>query len=273
MLPFEWRELRRYGWSVMSLKLLLLRWAQAKSLRKADGVIFLTQYARSVISPIAALDACRATTIPHGISARFFHSPRAPQRGAFTDENPCRVLYVSIISPYKHQWQVVEAVARLRAEGSPVVLELVGPVDAGIDRLRETIRRVDPDGKFAFYRGAVPYDLLAKHYAEADIGLFASSCENMPNILLEGMAAGLPMACSRLGPMPEILGDAGEYFNPLDPVDIAGAVRKLLESPRLRAHYARAAYERARCYSWERCASDTLEFLANVAKQKAVRFG
>lgn len=273
MLPFEWRELRRYGWSVMSLKLLLLRWTQARSFRKADGVIFLTQYARDVVSPIAGLDATRATTIPHGISTRFFHVPRVPLREAFTTEKPCRILYVSIISPYKHQWHVVEAVARLRAEGLPVVLELIGPADAGIDRLQETVQRVDPDDTFVFYRGAVPYDVLAKHYAEADIGLFASSCENMPNILLEGMAAGLPMACSRLGPMPEILDDAGEYFDPLDPEDIAGAVRKLIESPRLREQYAHAAHERARCYSWESCAGDTLEFLANVAKQKAVRFG
>ena len=266
MLPFEWHELRRYGWSVMSLKLLLLRWTQARSLRRADGVIFLTQYARSVVSPIAGLDASRAPTIPHGISQRFFHAPRVPQRDGFTSEHPCKILYVSIISPYKHQWHVVEAVARLRAEGLPVVLELIGPADAGLGRLQRTIQWVDPDGAFAFYRGAVPYELLAHDYTGADIGLFASSCENMPNILLEGMAAGLPMACSRMGPMPEILGDAGEYFDPLEPADIARALRNLIRSSELRARHAQAGYERALGYSWARCADATLAFLANVAR-------
>jgi len=266
MLPFEWRELRRYGWSVMSLKLLLLRWTQARSLRRADGVIFLTQYARNMVSPIAGLDASRATTIPHGISRRFFHAPRVPQREVFTPENPCRILYVSIISPYKHQWHVVEAVAWLRAEGLPVVLDLIGPADISIDRLKEAMGRVDPDGTFVFYRGAVPYASLERHYAGADIGLFASSCENMPNILLEGMAAGLPTACSRMGPMPEILGDAGEYFDPLDSADIARALRKMIHSPELRARHAQAGYERALGYSWARCADDTVAFLANVAR-------
>lgn len=268
MLPFEWPELRRYGWSVMSLKLLLLRWTQARSLRRADGVIFLSEYARKVVTPIAGFDTSRATTIPHGISQRFFYAPRVRKRGTFTLENPCRILYVSIISPYKHQWHAVEAVTRLRAEGLPVVLELIGPVDAGFDRLQQTIQRGDPDGAFAFYHGAVPYESLPAHYTGADIGLFASSCENMPNILLEGMAAGLPMACSRMGPMPEFLGDAGEYFDPLEPADIARALRNLIRSSELRARHAQAGYERALGYSWARCADDTFAFLANVAQRR-----
>ncbi len=267
MLPFEWRELKRYGWSLTTLKLLLLRWAQTRSFHKADGLIFLTRYARDVIDRSTGVDVQQAVTIPHGIHERFFHAPHTHQRSGFTWEKPCRVLYVSIISPYKHQWSVAEAVAQLRADGVPLVLELVGPPAEGIGRLDETIRQVDPEGEFILYRGAVPYESLEKQYADADIGLFASSCENMPNILLEGMAAGLPMACSRMGPMPEILGDAGEYFDPLDPADIAMALRRVIESPELRARYAQAAFARAREYSWGRCANDTLEFLAQVAKK------
>jgi len=45
MLPFEWRELRRYGLSTTALRLLLLRLQQGRSLRRADGVIFLTRHA------------------------------------------------------------------------------------------------------------------------------------------------------------------------------------------------------------------------------------
>ena len=71
----------------------------------------------------------------------------------------------------------------------------------------------------------------------------------MPNILLEGMAAGLPMACSRMGPMPEILGDAGIYFDPEDANSIAGALRELIESPDLRTKLAQAASDRAQVFS------------------------
>ena len=62
----------------------------------------------------------------------------------------------------------------------------------------------------------------------------------MPNILLEGMESGLPIACSNRNPMPEALGDAGVYFDPEIVDDIARALRELIDSHTLRAHYTRA---------------------------------
>ena len=54
----------------------------------------------------------------------------------------------------------------------------------------------------------------------AHLFVFASSCENMPNTLVEAMASGLPIACSDRGPMPEILRDGGTYFDPENEVTI-----------------------------------------------------
>jgi glycosyltransferase involved in cell wall biosynthesis len=87
----------------------------------------------------------------------------------------------------------------------------------------------------------------------------------MPNILLEGMASGLPIACSDRGPMPEVLGDAGVYFDPEDPNDIARALRELIDSRELRSKLAKASFERAQGYSWLRCADQTFRFLADIA--------
>jgi len=85
----------------------------------------------------------------------------------------------------------------------------------------------------------------------------------MPNILLEGMAAGLPMTCSNMGPMPEILADAGVYFNPENPADIAGAVRQLYASASLRTQLAEKAFAQAKAFSWERCAGETFAFIGS----------
>jgi len=267
MLPFEWHEMRRFGWSLSTLKCLLLRWTQSCLFRKADGVMFLTQYARDAVLKVAGTLRGKSVIIPHGINPRFLLCPR-PQRPSseFCDAKPCRVLYVSIVDVYKHQWQVVEAVAQLRSEGVPVVLELVGPPAEGMNRLNDTLNRVDPESAFSTYRGAVPYEELDECYANADIGVFASSCENMPIILLEGMAAGLPLACSNMGPMPEVLGNAGVYFDPENADDIARALRELIGSPDLRAKKAKAAFDRALQYSWKQCADETFHFLAEIAQ-------
>jgi len=268
MLPFEWRELARYRRSPIGLRLLLLRFAQARTLRSAAGVIFLTRYAREAVTRVTGPLNGTSSIIPHGVSTRFFQAlrPQSPIEH-YSEARPLRLLYVSIVDLYKHQWHVVTAVARLRARGLPLVLDLVGPAyPPALARLRRAIAACDPRGEFVRYAGAAANTQLPMHYAEADVCVFASSCENMPNILLEGMAAGLPIACSNRGPMPEILADAGVYFDPEQPEDIARAVAELLSSPQRRAVLAAHAQQRAQAYSWQRCAGETLEFLAQVVR-------
>lgn len=267
LLPFEWRELRRYGCSWLSLKGLILRVTQAGSFSRADGVIFLTRYAHNAVAKVVGIATEKTAIIPHGIAARFVRAPREQASiDQYSAERPFRVLYVSMIDVYKHQWHVVEAVARLRAAGMPVALELVGPAyPPALRRLEKALARFDPDTRFVQYAGAVPYAVLHDRYAAADLCLFASSCENMPNILLEAMASGLPITCSNRGPMPEVLGDAGVYFDPEDPAGITRALRELISSPALRSTLAAAAYDRVRAYSWRRCAEETFSFLAAVA--------
>jgi len=270
LLPFEMHELRRYGWTFFTLKLFLLRLVQSRSFRKTDGVIFLTEYARDVVLRVTGRLLGQTCIVPHGLNPRFHKAPKLQHPIAeYDDAHPYRVLYVSIIDQYKHQWHVVEAVAALRKQGFPIVLDLVGPAyPPALKRLDQTIDHLDFERRWVHYHGAIPFNELHLRYAQADLGLFASSCENMPNILLETMASGLPIACSNRGPMPEVLGQAGVFFNPEQPEDIALALRKLIESPQTRAKLADASYARVQEYSWLRCASETFRYLVGVIQQR-----
>ena len=270
LLPFETNELRRYGWTLFTLKLLLLRFIQSASFKKADGVIFLTQYARNVVLGFIGKLQGKTRIIPHGLNTRFYKEPKLQRPIAdYDDAQPYRILYVSIIDQYKHQWHVVDAVAALRKLGMSIVLDLVGPAyPPALRRLNAAIDRVDADQSWVYYHGSIPFNELHYRYAEADLGVFASSCENMPNILLETMASGLPIACSNKGPMPEVLGEAGVYFSPEQPESIAHAMRELIETPLLRTELARASYECAQQYSWQRCADETFGFLASFRPQQ-----
>jgi len=267
MLPFEWSEARRYGCSRMLPHLMLLRWLQSNTFRSADGLIFLTQYARDGVLRVVKRLKGRTITIPHGVDARFLCQPRE-QKGldSYSQKKAYRILYVSIVNPYKHQWRVVEAVAELRQRGFPLQLHLVGPAWPSAMRcLRNAMRKHDPLGQFTCYHGPIPYAELPNHYREADAFVFASSCENLPNILLEAMASGLPIACSSRGPMPEVAGDAAVYFDPEDSVDIARAIEQLVVDPDLRARKAKVAFENVSVYSWKRCARETFGFLRELA--------
>ena len=267
LLPFEWRELRRFGWSWRTLKLLLLRLIQGRTFHHADGLIFLTRYARDVVMRVIKTTQGKTTIIPNGIDERFFFPPREQLPiSHYSFERPFRVLYVSTIDMYKHQWHVAEAVAQLRAIGLPVVLDLVGSAyPPALTRLKKTLYRMDSSGEFVHYSGEVPHSALHTRYAQADLCLFASSCENMPIILLEGMASGLPIACSNRGPMPEVLGDMAVYFNPENAQDIARVLRDLIEGPELRFQMAQASFAQSQVYSWKRCSREIFGFLTEVA--------
>lgn len=269
MLPFELKEAFRFKGILTRLRFLTLNLTQSISFKKASGVIFLTNYAREIISAKLHIPASKSTLIPHGINPLFLNKPVIPEKISFyTSENPFRLLYVSIITAYKHQWNVASAVARLRQHGYPVVLDLVGPKSKeGFKQLNNVISINDPEGKFIFYHGSVEHDKLKQYYKNADAFVFASSCENMPIILIEALSSGLPIASSDRGPMPEVLKENGFYFNPEDIDSIKEALISLIENPQLRYEKAIRAFDEVGLYTWKDCANKTFNYLAKVARE------
>ena len=94
--------------------------------------------------------------------------------------------------------------------------------------------------------------------------VFPSTCENLPIILLEAMTAGLPIASSDRGPMPEVLKDAGLYFNPESVTSIKNCLRYMIENPNLLKSLSAKAKQYSQAYSWKKCADETFEFLKIV---------
>ncbi len=259
MLPFEASERRRYGFGKERMRYWLVRLLQVATFRRARGVIFLSNYARSKVEENMELKHISTATIPHGIGSAFI-SPRGDRRPV-PRAGVLRLLYVSAVDLYKHQWNVVRAVGELRRRGFNVVLDLVGKPVYGTARLHKVIDEVDRGQQVIRYHGEAPYETLAREYQRADIFVFASTCENLPIILLEAMASGLPVACSNAGVMPEVAGDAATYFDPLSVDSIVDALLPLVENPRLRSEMGARSIKRASTYTWPECARQTTSFL------------
>lgn len=268
LLPFEFRELSRYGFSMMTIKLILLRFTQSITFKNSNGIIFLTDFAKAVVLRVTNIKDGVFATIPHGINRHFEQAPRIQKPIAeYSPENPYRILYVSSIDVYKHQWHVIKAISLLRAKKFPVILDLVGPAEhSPLQKLKKSMRESDPAGSYIFYHGSLPYQNLNEIYAKADLGLFASSCETFGQIVTEAMSAGLPLACSRLSAMPEVLGNAGLYFHPEKPEEIAAAIQSLIENPEMRDEKAKQGFVRSKGYSWYRAGTETFDFLENVSE-------
>ncbi|MCT1523552.1 glycosyltransferase family 4 protein [Sphingobacterium hotanense] len=252
---------------VLKYKLLLSRFMNVKSMKNADGVIFISEFAHNEISKELRLKSEMSCKINHGISDRFKKRP-FERNYVFQRSHLINILYVSHVYSYKHPWNVVKAISKLFKEGYLVNLDLVGGGNKlDINRLNKTIGALDPERLFVKYHGNQPYSRINEFYKNADIFVYASTCENMPNILLESMSASLPIACSKYEPMPEFLEDAGIYFDPLEIDSIYNALKELINSESKRRVYGERAYNLSENYSWEKTSIETFNFLEQVFRR------
>lgn len=262
MLPFERKERARYPLlSYQRLRLELLRIIQKRSFSKADGLIFLTDYARKNVLEQIGTTSTQIKTIPHGIDPRFFRKPVSRT----VSSEPFRFLYISTIDLYKHQWNVAEAVARLNRTGLRATIDFIGSAyGPAANRLRKKQLELDPEGNFIQVLGNCPFSKLHEVYQDCDAFVFASSCENLPNIVLEAMASGLPVLSSNFGPMPEVLGDAALYFSPESVTEIYNQMAQVLDNRDLCNSLAEKAFARSQQYSWKDCSLQTFNFIRKV---------
>lgn len=254
-----------FGWS--RLRLLTILFVQNFAFRRADGVIFLTEYAARVVQASSGALA-RVAHIPHGVGESFRQV--ALRTRPIVDGSKIVCTYVSNAAMYKHHWKVVEAIACLRKDNPDLRLVLVGGGKGRAQQLLDdAVERFDPLRQFVTQIDFVSQNELIRYLGESDIFIFASSCESLPITLLEGMAAGLPIACSNRGPMPDVLKDAGVFFDPHIPSSIADAVRKLIADPELRRLLASRASTLAENYTWSRCSFLTFDYIEKTHRHRS----
>lgn len=264
MLPFEWEEAQYYGWK-MRLRLKILHYTQTYSFKRANGLIFLTNYAKNYITKAISLKKS-STIIPHGVNPAFRAAPRKQNAPSFYNhEKPFEFLYVSYVTVYKHQWVIAEAVCQLHQNGLPIKLKLIGSVLDSFEKVQQVLDNYPNSNECIEYIAGLPHSQLIEHYHQADAFVFGSTCENMPIILIEAMSAGLPIASSYYGPMEEVLEYAAFYFNPRDVKDCKMVLENLFNNPEARRLGALTVFNQTKKYTWVNCATDTFKYLVEVA--------
>jgi glycosyltransferase involved in cell wall biosynthesis len=266
MLSYEPRIMEKFGFGRRRLRLFAILFLQNLSFRRSVGVVFLTRYAARVIQESAGR-IINKKIICHGVDQQFIDAGLALKNKPLT-KIPKTLTYVSNATPYKNQLQVIDAVLKLREKGYELTLDLVG---GGYGSYQKTliakIEEVDPDGQWLIQHEFVDRDKLINFLSRTDIFIFASGCENLPVTLLEAMSFSLPIACSDKGPMPEVLQDGGEYFDPESVQSTRKALERLLKSEELRQKYSARAYNLSKKYTWQNCSKSTFNIITKWGKE------
>ena len=263
MTPFDAELIKAMPWGLVRLRNIILKRVMLKSMAEADLTIFISQYARGVIEALIKIP--NPLTIPHGINDLFRQQVVVPPR-PFNAPEGNYILYVSRFDFYKHHDNVVEGFAALSPElRNRYKLAFFGETDLPPFKLvKKRIVELGLTDRVVI-GGAVPYECLPALYAHADVILFASSCENCPNILLESLGAGRPVLSSNVMPMPEFGGSGLIYFSPFDPHSITTALAEALASPERAAAVANVARERSLLYDWTITSKKTWNAIVTLA--------
>lgn len=266
LLPFDPTAFKLMQPSILQqIRLKVLGFIYNYSFHRASGLIYLSAFAKERIIATVGQTFVDDVIIPHGIDSSFKSLER--HHRSIEDCNPSapfNLLYVSAIDFYKHPWQVVEAVAVFRAStGWPLKLMLAGPAtsEVALARLQFAMRRFDPAGSFVEYLGEVPHADMPALYAYADIAVLASTCENLPMIVLEMMAMGLPIACSEYPAMRALLGEDAVWFDPASIASVVEALRALISDPQRRSEISQHNRSKAAAYDWDRVTREIFDFL------------
>jgi glycosyltransferase involved in cell wall biosynthesis len=220
------------------------------AIRRGQTLVCISEATRAALVERFPRAEPLAHAVPLGVEARFFaDSPEQPY-----------ILMTGTLEPRKNIVRALEAAAGLPPDlRERFELRLAGPRGWGTDEIDAALARY---GSTARHLGLVPDEELPGLYAGATLFLYPSLREGFGLPVLEAMAAGTAVVTSNGSSLPEVGGDAVRYVDPYDVESIREGVEELLEDDALRARLAAAGRERARSFSWERTARDTLALLS-----------
>lgn len=218
---------------------------------RADALLTVSETSRADIIRHLGAPGDRVWAIPNGVAPEFQPGPRSARTVK-------TILYVGRFDPYKNVEGLLEAVARVCARGGTEVrLRVIGAPDPRYPEAPRKARELGLEGvvEWSGYLGGA--DLVAAYQA-ADVFALLSRYEGFGLTVLEAMACGTPVVCSRIGALQEVAGDAALLVDPLDPGAAADALWRVLNEAALAVELSRKGRARAREFTWAKTAERTL---------------
>jgi alpha-1,3-rhamnosyl/mannosyltransferase len=234
----------------------ILQRAVGGAVRKADRVI--------AISERTACDIAEWYGIPRSRITVTHLAPRPEvMAGAGIARLPAEpyFLHVGNLVGRKNVQVVIRALALLRGRGVEVPLVLAGQPGDACEAVRALARRLGL-GRLVRFSGYLDDRDLGALYASCTALVHPSLYEGFGLTAVEAMALGRPVLAADAGALPEIVGDGGRLLPPAEPNAWADAMERVLNAPDWLP--TERALRRAREFSWERCARETVEVYRSV---------
>ncbi len=240
-------------------------------LKKAESFIVPSRSTKKDLMKFYSIPEERISVVYEGINRERFKPDSSGSSNIFQkyglSPRHRYVLHISSETPRKNIEGLIKAFYQLKTndEFSDVRLLKAGNPQYQRDRKRllNLIKRVELQEDIIFL-GYVPEEDLPGLYNIAELLVFPSFCEGFGLPVLEAMACGTAVITSNISSLPEVVGDAGITVDPKDIDALGEAMEKVLLDEGPRKSIISKGLERARLFSWETSAKETLKICQRV---------
>jgi glycosyltransferase involved in cell wall biosynthesis len=188
---------------------------------RSQGVVCITHYTQEAVRDLAT----RTWVVPNAVDDSFFNVNARPAPG-----KPPRILCVGHVCLRKNQNAFIRALDSLAARRK-LELMFLGIATAGRAYDDEFLKLVR-ERSWCHYAGMADRDKLKEHLREATALALPSLEDNCPMVVLEAMAAGVPVVAAKVGGLPDLIdeGVTGFFCDPLDGRSMSESIEKILQS-------------------------------------------
>ena len=234
------------------------QWIAAKraAVDRADHVICISENTRQDLVRLYGVDPARTSVVHLGHSLTL---ERDAEKVDGAGRRPS-LLYVGYRAAHKNFTTLLQAYS-----SSPILREFELVAFGGPPLLRdeqEEIRRLGIADRVRFESGSDRE--LAARYQAATAFIYPSKYEGFGLPPLEAMSYGCPVVCSNAGAIPEVVGDAGVYFDPDNPEELRTTLERVATTETLQADLRTRGYARIAEFSWDKCAAETAQIYREI---------
>ncbi len=245
--------------------------------RKVDKIIAVSETVKKDLIEIFGGGEEKIKVIYNGLDERFFET-----KEEFESSNVLKkmgiskkyILFLGTLEPSKNITRLLQSFAEFKKQYSKTSTQS-GKFDYQLvlagkrGWLAEEYKQIASDlglVKDVVFTGYIIGDDLKPLFKNAEFFVMPSLYEGFGVTVLEAFASGTPAIVSNVSSLPEIAGEAAYFINPLDTKNIAETFLKFSQDENLREEYRRKGLERAKNFSWEKCARETLEVYKSFEK-------
>lgn len=241
------------------------------SAKTADGIITISEQVRRDIIKHYTIEPEKIVVGYLAVNQNQFFPGRSE------DLEPIRLkyklpehylLYAAALLPHKNHERLLQAFKEIHNNMPEMALVFTGAWETGYDK---TMRMISGLGlqNSVIMLGWLPFEDMPAIYRGAELFVYPTLHEGFGLPILEAMASGVPVVCSKIEPLIEVAGDAALFVDPYDHRDIAKGVSPALHNSEIRTKLIQKGLHRVRDFTWEATAQSTLLFLNRIYDKKA----